>query len=91
MTIIDFIKKRKIKKINLIKINIEGGEYDLLENLIENDFIKNIENIQVQFHKIGKEYKKRMMSIQEKLKETHHLTYKYPLVWENWELNKIKE
>ena len=42
----DYIKG----KIDLLKINIEGGEYEVLENLIENDLIKNIDNIQIQFH-----------------------------------------
>ena len=33
-----FIEEHKIKHIDLIKINIEGGEYELLERLIEVGF-----------------------------------------------------
>ena len=38
-------------KVNaLMKINIEGGEFELLERLLETRLISRIENIQVQFH-----------------------------------------
>ena len=33
-----------------MKINIEGGEYELLERLIAADLIRKIDDIQVQFH-----------------------------------------
>lgn len=83
----EFFKKNNINIIDLIKINIEGGEYDLLNDLIEANLIKNIKNIQVQFHNFVPEAEKRMKKIQEILKSTHHITYQYPFVWENWELN----
>lgn len=84
----DFIKSMGINKINLIKINIEGGEYDLLENLIESGFVKNIKSIQVQFHNFVPNYKIRMNKIREKLDKTHKLIWYYKGVWENWELKK---
>jgi hypothetical protein len=31
-------------------MNIEGGEYDLLEYMIKNQLTEKFENIQVQFH-----------------------------------------
>lgn len=83
-----FFIKNNIKNIDLIKINIEGSEYELLENLISNDIIKNIHNIQVQFHDFVPNAKERMEKIQTELLKTHHLTYQYEFVWENWEINK---
>ncbi|MCX6754454.1 MAG: FkbM family methyltransferase [Candidatus Nomurabacteria bacterium] len=83
----NFFEQKNINSIDLIKINIEGGEYDLLENLIENKLISKIKNIQVQFHDFVPNAKERMANIQEKLKETHHTTYQYEFVWENWERN----
>ena len=38
----DFLREKNIKQVDLMKINIEGSEYDLLEHLIETGFIKNI-------------------------------------------------
>lgn len=83
----DFIQNNNIENIDLIKINIEGGEYDLLENLIEAKLIKRIKKIQIQFHDFVPNAEVRMKKIQKQLEKTHHLTYQYEFVWENWELN----
>lgn len=80
----DFIREHGVSHIDLMKINIEGGEYDLLECLIENNFVYNIGNIQVQFHDFIPSAKKRLAEIQKQLKKTHYLTYEFPFVWENW-------
>lgn len=85
---IDFIKENNISKIDLMKINIEGGEYNLLEHLLDSKFIENIENIQVQFHDFFPDAEERMTAIQQKLEKTHSLTYQYPFVWENWRRNR---
>ena len=85
---IDFIKEYAIEHIELIKINIEGGEYDLLEHLLESEFIENIYNIQVQFHDFVPSAESRMNKIQQELSKTHFLTYNYPFVWENWQIKK---
>ncbi len=81
-----FIDNLGVNKIDLMKINIEGGEYDLLDHLIETGWIKNIDNIQVQFHDFFDEAEGRMKKIQAQLKKTHKITYQYPFVWENWKL-----
>lgn len=82
-----FIKENKITSIDLMKINIEGGEYDLLDDLLQAETIKNIKNIQVQFHDFVHEAELKMHKLQQELSKTHHLTYQYPFVWENWELS----
>lgn len=76
-----------IDNIDLIKINIEGEEYSLLEYMIINNLIEKCVNIQVQFHVIVENYEMRYDYIRYMLEKTHHLTYKYPFVWENWEKN----
>jgi FkbM family methyltransferase len=83
---INFISEYNIDFIDLIKINIEGGEYDLLEHLLESGFIKNIANIQVQFHDFIPNAEARMIKIQQELSKSHFLTYQYPFVWENWRI-----
>lgn len=85
---IDFMKEHNIQTIDLMKINIEGGEYELLEHLLDNGFIKNIVNIQVQFHDFVPCAEERMIKIQHALTKTHALTYQYPFVWENWQRNQ---
>jgi FkbM family methyltransferase len=81
---IDFLEESGISKIDLIKINIEGGEYDLLNHLLDCGFAKQITDIQVQFHAFVPDAERRMLEIQRRLKETHFLTYQYLFVWENW-------
>jgi FkbM family methyltransferase len=85
---VDFIKSEEIKNIDLIKINIEGGEYDLLDFILENNLQTQINNFQIQFHKMFDDCEIRRNNIREKLSETHTLTYDYTFVWENWEKKK---
>ncbi len=82
----DFFSQNNINFIDLMKINIEGGEYDLLEELIRTNLVKKIKNIQVQFHNFVPNAEDRMKKIQSELEKTHKLTYQYKFVWENWVL-----
>ena len=87
-SISDFIKNNNIKKIDLLKLNIEGGEYEVLDDLINSGLLNMITNLQIQFHNFFPEAKKRMLEIQNELRKTHHPTYQYEFVMENWRLNK---
>ena len=85
VSISDFIKDNNIEKIDLIKINIEGDEYAVLNNLLDNKLINIFTNIQVQFHHFIDNSDQKRKLIQDRLSETHELTYNYDFVWENWE------
>jgi FkbM family methyltransferase len=80
----DWIQERGLGEIALAKLNIEGGEYELLDRLIETGLIKNIKDIQVQFHDVADDSRSRMAKIQQELSKTHQPTYQYEFVWENW-------
>jgi len=82
----DFFAEHDVAHIDLMKINIEGGEYDLLEHLLDSGFVSKIRNIQVQFHDFVPNAASRMHHIQERLRTTHAITYQFPFVWENWRL-----
>lgn len=86
----DFLEREKIDYIDLMKINIEGGEYDLLDHLIDSGWVGRIENIQVQFHDFVPKSRERMTSIKERLAKTHNPTWQYEFVWENWRLIRKK-
>jgi hypothetical protein len=68
-----------------MKINIEGGEYSLLQRMIEKEITGICNNIQVQFHNCFQNAPEMRMNIREVLNKTHFLTYDYYFVWENWE------
>src|SRR5262249_9588465 len=78
-----FISKEGITKIDLIKINIEGGEYALLPRMIETGAMKICEHLQIQFHKWHGSPRARH-AIQKALRSSHELSYDYPFVWEGW-------
>lgn len=82
---VEFIKKQQHTCIDLMKINIEGAEFDLLDYLIENEMIPKIRNLQIQFHDKVPNAHSRMKAIQKKLAESHKVTWQYEFVWENWE------
>ncbi len=84
----EIFEQLHINRIDLMKINIEGIEYELLERLIETGLIKMITDIQVQFHEFVPGAEILRNRIRAKLKETHHCTYNFSFVWENWKHNK---
>lgn len=83
---VDFIREQGIEHIDLMKINIEGGEYELLETMLEAGLVERIANVQVQFHDFVTDARRRMTAIHQALSRTHSPTYQYRFVWENWRL-----
>jgi hypothetical protein len=90
ISIDDIICNHSLSKIRLMKINIEGAEYDLLDYMINTAIVDRIEDIQVQFHSFVTNSADRRQRIRDRLQKTHHLTYDYEFVWENWRLHSIK-
>lgn len=84
----EYISENNIETIELMKINIEGGEYELLNHLINTELINKITNLSIQFHSFIKNSEKLRLNLHKKLNKTHSLTYNYPFVWENWEKRK---
>jgi FkbM family methyltransferase len=71
-------------KIDLLKINIEGSEYLLLDHIISSGLHARVINFQIQFHQIaGVPYQKWYEEISKQLSLTHKLTWHYPYCWEN--------
>ncbi len=62
----------------LLKLNIEGAEFDLLEAMLDRNLCIQCRNIQVQFHGCAPNAPERHKAIRERLLATHHLTYDFP-------------
>ena len=74
--------------IDLLQINIEGCEFDILENWLETGIINKIKTIQIQFHQFPeiKDHVTRRKNIQMELqKQGYKLKYCFHWVWECWE------
>lgn len=78
--------EHNVEQIGLMKVNIEGGEYPLVEHLIQSGWIRKVRNLQVQFHDFVPDARARMDAIKKQLTETHRQTYQFEFVWENWTL-----
>ena len=84
-----FLVVKNISILNLMKINIEGGEYELLEHLIETGEILKIHKFQVQFHDFVHNAQLRRAKIIKNLKKTHEQKWNFHFVWEEWTLKDV--
>lgn len=82
--ILEVIANFKLDNIDLIKLNVEGAEFSILNHIIRNEKINIFDNLQIQFHEIDENSKHQYKLISEKLSETHAPTFCYPFLWENW-------
>ena len=73
-----------LDQVALLKVNIEGGEYDLLSRMISCGLHTRCHYIRVQFHEwYGGAYRLRKRIVTE-LARTHDPEWSYPFVWESW-------
>lgn len=69
----------------VIELNIEGGEYEVLQNLIEYDLLKSIKTLLVQFHRSSIEDEVLRANSRLALSITHSEAFCYDWVWERWD------
>jgi len=80
----DFVTQHNVRHIDLLAMNIEGGEYELLEHMLSYDLHMICRNIMIQFHGKSNDNRLRREAIQSRLSQTHFLTFQYKYFWENW-------
>jgi FkbM family methyltransferase len=73
-----------IINIDLMKINIEGGEFPLMEHIVSCGKQALVRQYQIQFHNFVENAVTRRIKISRALSETHVRTWCYTFVWENW-------
>lgn len=83
--IVAFLEESGIDNVDLLKLNIEGGEYMVLPRLIEVSRIRSIRFVLVQFHLIEEGDSGRYEALFHKINATHRLRWRFPFVWELWE------
>lgn len=81
-----FLKDNNIQNIDLVKMNIEGAEFDLLDYILLNNLNKIMNNIQIQFHEFMDDCINRRNNIINNLSKTHNNSWNYSWVLESWEL-----
>ena len=78
------LNELEIKSIDLMKINIEGGEFPLMEHIISCSKQAIVRQYQIQFHNFVENAVDRRIQISRALSKTHVRTWCYTFVWENW-------
>lgn len=70
--------------VDLLKLNIEGYEYDVIKDLVKSGQILRVKNIQVQCHFNFPEARKAYNEMRESLLKTHEPQWDSEPVWQNW-------
>jgi FkbM family methyltransferase len=76
-------------RIACFKLNIEGGEYEVLERMLETDNATHCDSLIIQFHRQPEGYEKRYKNIVDALRRTHTQSWCYEMVWEKWVCNVV--
>ena len=87
-SVVGFLEENSIRKIDLLKMNIEGGEYELLDKMITSGVVKFCVNIQIQFHNYGEWSIIKRDKLKKELSKTHFCTYDFEWTFENWQLKE---
>ena len=85
-SVVECIRDLSIDRIDLMKINIEGGEFDVVPAIIESGDIRKVHHLQVQFHNFVDHAAARRAVIRNQLENTHAEMWNYDFVWESWKM-----
>ena len=85
-SVVECINELNIDKIDLMKINIEGGEFDVLPAIIKSGDIKKVNYLQVQFHNFVNNAEAQRTALRIHFEKTHTKMWDYYFIWESWEL-----
>lgn len=73
-----------LQEVDLLKVNIEGGEYDLMDRLAEAGWLPRIRLVLIQFHEWHPRAYGRRRRVRRALRGSHEEVWGYPWVWELW-------
>lgn len=80
-----FLRERNVSEIACLKLNIEGGEYEVLREMAEQNLLGAVRSFLIQFHIIDPDCTTKRAAIQNALAKTHKSEFDYPFVWERWD------
>lgn len=72
--------------IDVMAVNIEGGEYQLIDDLYVAQALPEIARLFIQFHRVREASEQDMQRSRTLLSESHSLAWSYDFVWECWDL-----
>lgn len=75
----------QVDRIAVMKLNIEGGEYEVLGRLVESGWLNRIDALLIQFHEWIPGSHRARRRIRRALRTTHGETWCFPWVFERWD------
>lgn len=75
-----------LNKVELVKMNIEGMEYECLYTLIRSGYIKKVNYLLIQFHNFRAQDTGDYRNLIEMLDKDFKSIFQYPWKWELWKL-----
>jgi FkbM family methyltransferase len=82
--VVDVLRKLGHPRIDFMKINIEGAEYDLLDRLLATEWKHHVRYFLIQFHELYDDANVRRWRIRRRLRETHSQVWNLPWIYELW-------
>ncbi len=73
-----------VKEVELMKMNIEGMEYECLEQLIRTKSLSKSKYLLIQFHNFEADSQNRRDAIRESLEIDYTYIFKFDWMWELW-------
>lgn len=74
-----------LERVDLMKINIEGAEFPLLERMIETGLLAKVDTYLIQFHEWHPGAYRRRKKIRRALEKNFRPVWDYHFIWEKWE------
>jgi len=74
-----------VTRIDLVKINIEGGEFELLDRLHETGWLARTGPVIGQFHEFAPDAYRARRRNRRQLSKTHRCTWNHTWVFERWD------
>lgn len=87
----EFLFEENIFGVDLIKINIEGEEYPLLEYLSSIPELNVFENYLIQFHTFIDGHIEKRKLILDKIKKYYDVIFNFEFIFEGWSQKKIQK
>lgn len=87
----EFLFEHKIFHVDLIKINIEGEEYRLMEYLSSSPELNIFQNYLIQFHDFIDNHVERRDTIVKEMAKYYDRIFNYEFIFEGWSLKKIQK
>jgi len=83
-----FRTRYRKRRIHLMKINVEGAEYDILGDLTANFDMTQIDDMVIQFHRNVPDYDIKRNLVRDALARTHAMKWSYDYIFEHWTLRR---